>query len=280
VVSLNKVIIALALLNGALALTLQLRQRNAQLARFFDQLIKGDAAYVRRELARGKRADLSTADGTTALMLAAGLQKLSLAEDLLAVGADVDVRNHNGESALMMLAFSATANSTWKLVRPRHIDQLDLHGHSALSGAAITGRCHAVDALIGKGADPLVKGGVGLDAFDSNLWYASGSCLPAMIRAKGLPPHWSLFDPALQGQLRKEDFLDAVSSRGTSWEATDEAFGETLLIGAARRGDAPLVRALLARGANRHAMDRFGEDARRIAARLGHTAITRMLAHE
>src|SRR5512138_3821768 len=75
-----------------------------------DAVLAGDLTQVASVLKNGANVNASNEEGTTALMLAAGLGKLDLVELLIKSGATVDATDARGWTALMKALFNYEMN--------------------------------------------------------------------------------------------------------------------------------------------------------------------------
>jgi ankyrin repeat protein len=101
----------------------------------------------------------------TSLWSAARANDVRAIERLLAEGLDIDARDAQGFSPLMLAAMAGHA-AAFDLLLDRGADPntADLGGNSVLMGAAFKGHVDIVRKLLAAGADPTLRNHAGLDA--------------------------------------------------------------------------------------------------------------------
>lgn len=104
---------------------------------------------------------------TTPLMYAAIQGHYATAEKLLALGANVNMRNKDGGTPLMNAAFAADANIIRLFLQQgANVNARVNNGYSALMFAAMSGGSEAVDVLLQHGADKTARNAEGQRAKD------------------------------------------------------------------------------------------------------------------
>lgn len=121
----------------------------------FETARAGDAVLVREIIDAGAQIDARNADGHTALILAAYHGRGSSVDALLAAGADPNIGDRRGNTALMGAIFKGEEAIVLRLLRePRTaIDARNAAGQTAAMFAALFGKDAVIDALAARGAD-------------------------------------------------------------------------------------------------------------------------------
>lgn len=264
-----------------------------------------DAAEIRRQIAAGTSADIATARGETALLVAVDSRAVNAARALLELGANP--RHHdaagsgaleravrsgnsallsalieraapasNEASALLAIAVqrSDAAAAQLLLAHGAKVAEPDADGMRPLARAARLGDVDMIKLLIDRGAPAAATDALGRSA----LWYAAGSrVLPAVevLLALKVP----VADADREGEtvllaaIRSGD--EAIVRRLIQAGAkVDENRGRGApLRVAAELGNVAIVDALLARKPDVNAVDAFGETALMAAARSGSEAM-------
>ena len=210
----------------------------------------GDLDAVQRLLELGFAVDSRDAQGASALLRACGAGQRSVAEHLLAAGADPALAAHGGASCLAA-AVSARREALVELLLARAVvvDQSLPGAATALMLAAALGFPEILERLLAAGADVHARDAQGQTALHAAARFAFGS----------------------RDSLRARRVMDALLKRGANADATD-AGGLTpllLLVGAHMRPGAEcdpthlgaLLPLLLDAGAAAAAADRRGVSA-------------------
>ena len=123
--------------------------------------------------------DIQNAAGNTPLILAAQLDRQSVAKELelgaAALEADKDVQNNNGDTAVMVAARAGNLDMVSIISSGNYLTHADLnlknrlYNQTALMIAAKAGYLDVVKFLINNGADPNVRGALGKSALDFSV---------------------------------------------------------------------------------------------------------------
>jgi ankyrin repeat protein len=237
----------------------------------------GDAATVRLLLEKGANPNIANDAGATALMWAAGdLEKTRLLVDH---GADVNARSDGGRTPLMIAAGRFGSGAAVKLLlehgaSPSATSPGLVAPSSVLSEAASTGDEAVVLMLIDHGADLKAAGFLPL-VF--SVMTNCAKCIDAFT--KDAPPEllsvaMTLLAPPLGDARMVKTMLD----RGASANAQDPG-GNTILMLAASSGAMPvdIVKTLIEHGADVNAKNPEGMTALDLAKRHGHTPVVDVL---
>ncbi len=196
----------------------------------------------------GMDVDVATAQGKTALMLAARRGRVDFVETLLAAGADVNARNDNGGTALMYAATGGDLD-TIKLLLAHDADvhAIGRNGWTVMTLAAAKGFVDIVRLLLAHGADA--------DARDMYGW------TPLMRAVE---------------QNRPAVVEELLANAPVDPNAQNE-FGATALHRAAALGLADIAGALLGYGADTRRRDREGRTPLKVAELAGHPDVAELL---
>lgn len=260
----------------------------------------GALTAVQRLLELGFAVDARDAQGATALLHACGAGHQAIAELLLNADADPALAADSGMTALAV-AVAARRDALVALVLPRgvEVDQRLPGGTTALMLAAAMGYPELVERLLHAGADLAARDSHGRQALHAAAQFAFET--DDSLRAR------RLFDTLLRRQapLDQADqdgttplllLLGALQRPGTACDATHlgalvpvlldagaplqhaDGRGVTALHACAMHALLPAARVLLARGADRQAVDSFGRTAADVARQLGYVDIAHELA--
>ena len=126
--------------------------------RLVEAVRKGNKAAVRSLLTAHADVNASEADGATALMWAAQLDDLEVADLLIRAGANVSAANDNGATALGLACANASARMVEKLLKAGANPNAALvSGETALMTAAATGNLDVVKLLLAYKTDVNAK---------------------------------------------------------------------------------------------------------------------------
>jgi len=185
---------------------------------------QGDVAAVGAYLAQG--GDVNAVDDEllgTMLMCAASAGHAELACALLEAGAEVDVRDGNGCTALATASFSEQPQIALLLVRAgATLDNQDLLGLTALMVAALSGTASVIRVLLGAGATTDLRDSAGRTAYD----YAqiNGHLVARkLLRAHRLGRATRLKPPALSDEVMaaREAQASAAATEQLAYEAEE-----------------------------------------------------------
>ena len=190
-------------------------------------------------------------EGQTALHLAVHLFNTKEGRDcvrnLLGAGADVDAKDNNCDTPLMLATQQRKGDCVEVLLsHGADVTKKNKSGRTALHWAARFGHVECVQMFIGAGADVNTK--------DNN----GGTAL------------------IIAAQAGKGDCVELLLSHGANVDAKSYD-GRTPLMFAARKGKGDCVEVLLSHGADVDAEDNGGDTALRCAALFGHVECVQML---
>ncbi len=125
---------------------------------------KGQTERVKSLLAGGADVDVSDNSGTTALMHASAEGHTQLVEALLDAGAEVDAQAHDGLTALMVVARGNTQIARALLDAGADVNAKAQQGVTPLMVAVATGKTQIVRTLLDAGAEVNAKADSGMTA--------------------------------------------------------------------------------------------------------------------
>ena len=234
----------------------------------------GDAASVQRLLKSGANPNLQNDAGATALMWATDdAEKTRL---LLEVGADPNTRSGEGRTALLMAAGRYGSSAVVQLLLDHMADASAVtpQGQSAVRAAALAGDADVLRMLVLRGADAKSRA----SAFPYAALSRCSACISQLIdSADQAALNQGMVDSALQGDVAT---LRLTLDRGAQARVLDPAGdGASALILAAgsEYTTVETIRALLERGADLNAKSAKGETALDVAQRKGATPIVELL---
>jgi ankyrin repeat protein len=239
--------------------------------------LNGDATAMKLLLDAGADPNVKNEAGATALMWAVpDSVKMRL---LIDRGADVNVRSDDGRTPLMIAAGQRNAIEAVRLLLDRGADAsaktTTIFGDTTpLLNAAQSGDAAAFQLLVDRGADLKAAG-----PFAVALAYKSGCPKCAELLLAALPPPSVNIAAMLAGPPRGDGrWIRALIERGADPNAVT-ATGRTLLMLAASSDVVPIdtVRALIDRGADVNARSPRGETALTLARMHGATPIVDLL---
>jgi ankyrin repeat protein len=116
--------------------------------------LKGNLEMVKFLVSEGADVNMVNNNGGTALMAASEKGNLEIVKFLVSKGADVNAVNNNGNTALML----ASENGNLEMVKFLFSEGADVNavnniGNTALMNASMFGRLKVVQFLVSKGAD-------------------------------------------------------------------------------------------------------------------------------
>jgi ankyrin repeat protein len=200
-------------------------------------------------IATGADVNVRDLDGRTALMMSAKNDYTEIAQLLITAGADVNARDDDGETALMW----ATEDCYTEIIKlfiaaGDDVDARNSNGATLLMIAAKNGYTEIAQLLIAAGAN--------VDASTPS----GNTALMCTVLGEG----------------RHTEISQLLITAGADVNARDND-GETALIFAARNGNTQLVQLLIASGADVNASDNYGETVLMIVVRKGYTEIEKLL---
>lgn len=234
----------------------------------------GDADQVARLLKNGADPNLQNDAGATALMWATDdAEKTRL---LLGGGADSTLRSSEGRTALMMAAGRFGAGTVVKLLLDHAADPsvLTPQGQSAAAAAALAGDQDVLRILIARGADEKSRAVAFSYAAQSRCF----ACMQLLIgTANQRALNRAMAISAMQGD---ELALKRILKRGADVSAANPAGdgGSVLILAAgSESGTLATLRLLVEKGADLQARDASGATALDVAVRGGATPIAEFL---
>jgi ankyrin repeat protein len=239
--------------------------------RLINAVRHGDVAALRVLL--NQRVDPRTRqkDGSTALHWAAYRDDLESADLLIRAGADVNAANdlgatplwpavQNGNAALVRQLLDAGADPNAALTK----------GETIVMTAARSGNANVVQQLLEKGGNPNASAARGQTA----LMWAAAQRHPDVVQA--------LLNHGADVHARTEVWTELVKTdpdqaSHPDYQITIKQGGNTALMFAARVGDLPSARLLVAGGANVNDQSAYGISATVLAAHSNHDEIVAFL---
>jgi ankyrin repeat protein/cytochrome c551/c552 len=234
----------------------------------------GDADCVRRLLKSGADSNLRNDAGATALMWAT--DDAEKTRVLLEGGADPNLRSGEGRTALMMAAGRFSSGAVVRLLLDHGADPLALspQGQSAARVAALAGDEDVLRILIARGADEKSTAG----ALSSAVQSRCIGCIQLLIDKAD--PRALNRAMTVSAMLGDEAALKMVLDRGADVNVPDPAGdgASALILAAGSESATPAtVRLLVERGADLHARNASGETAFDVATRAGAAPIADLL---
>ncbi len=208
---------------------------NAQGDDLNNAAMNGDLPRVKTLLAKGADINAKDSNGATALIVASLYGNLEVVRELLSKGADINAKDHDGMTALMLASITGHVDVVQVLLaKGADVETKENDGATALILASENGFTEVVKALLAKGADVNAR-------------------LTTKMVATGGPPIGNL-----------------VPMRVTK-------DGRTALMLASGSGYLEVVKALLAKGANVNAKAYDGTTALDAATAGGHADVRALL---
>jgi len=234
-----------------------------------DAAKRGDAATVRALLQNRADVNAGDADGTTALHWASYNDDLESADLLIRAGARVDAATDLGVTPLWNASLNASEMMIRRLLEAgANPNSSLLLGETPTMAAARSGSPAAVEQLVAKGANVNARAARGQTA----LMWAVSQQHPDVVRV--LLAHGA--DVHARSDVWSE--VMAVPPHGhPDYNRAIPHGGDTALMFAARIGDVPSARLLVAAGANVNDADAWGVSATTLAAHAGYRDIVTFL---
>ncbi|MFC5742559.1 ankyrin repeat domain-containing protein [Dyella tabacisoli] len=225
----------------------------------------GHREVAARLLDAGADPALTATNGMTPLAAAVAARREALVTLLLERGVNADQRLPSEATALMVAASMGYPEIVEKLLDAgADINAVDARGHSALHAAAQFGFEHNDSLRAHRLFDTLLKREAGINRADNE------GTTPLLLLLGAQERPGSACDATHIGAL-----LPVLLDAGAQLEHADKR-GVTALHACAMHALLPPARVLLARGADRNAVDAFGRTAADVARQLGYIDI----AHE
>jgi ankyrin repeat protein len=216
-------------------------------------------------LANGADVNVRNADGISSLHIAQLSADVRITKMLLSAGAEVDARDRSGETPLMIACFNGrTDNAEMLLTQGANINARDIDSRTALGFSMRMRKPETVRVLLARGADP-------------NVACKSDGKTPLML-AIGTEQFGDPMGEWAFSQDHLAIVVDLLKS-GANIDAKDKS-GETALMKAVRTGKVEIIKALLDKGAQTQLKNDQLQTAADIATAMGHKKIVDVLANK
>ncbi|KAG8445614.1 hypothetical protein GDO86_010406 [Hymenochirus boettgeri] len=242
---------------------------------------EGNIAALKALLEKCKDVDERNENGQTALMLAAELGNLEVVQELLRKRASCNLEDFDNWTALISAAKEGHLEITRELLDyGANLDHRDMGGWSALIWASYKGHINVVDLLLTKGANPNITG---LQYSVYPIIWAAGrghSDIVKLLLQYGAKVNCSdKFGTTPLIWAARKGHLESVKSLLQMGADVDQegANSMTALIVAVKGGYTDTVKEILKRNPNVNLTDKDGNTALAIAAKEGHTEIVQDL---
>src|SRR5579864_173424 len=244
--------------------------------------IHGSEDCVRFLLEHGADPNVRNGAGATALMWAAGDPgKVRL---LLARGAQVNVASEDGRTPLMIAAHyqDAAASARLLLEAGADVNARDLQGSTALMQAATTGDIEILKVLVAKGANVNAKASSGATALTNAVRFQCLRCMEFLID-QGADVKAStkrgLTALAMAAPLREPAITKTLLAKGAEVNTrNDEGYTPLMFSAYSDFLNAETVKTLLDKGADATVRGNDGETALSLAQKRGNTAVVELLS--
>ena len=232
-----------------------------------------DWDVVRALVQEGADVDARQGDGATALHWAAYWNEVELADLLIRAGADVNSANDLGVTPLWAAAENRSAAMVGRLLDAGADPNAPLlSGETPLMTAARVGAADVTRELLEAGADPAATAGRSQTA----LMWAVAQRHPDVVEA--------LLDYGAAVDARSDVWTEVVKTTPEPWNpeyvTQIPQGGYTPLLFAARVGDLPSAKLLVAAGADVNDQPPYGTSATVVAAHSGHGDVAAFLLEQ
>lgn len=234
-----------------------------------DAARSADAAALRALLQKKLDVNVSDADGTTALHWASYRDEVESADLLIRAGARVDAATDLGVTPLWTACLNGSESMVRRLLQAgANPNAALLLGETPVMAAARSGSPAVVEQLIAKGANVNARAARGQTA----LMWAVSQQHPDVVKV--------LLTRGADVHARSEVWSEVMAVPPHGHPDYNRAIphgGDTALMFAARVGDLPSARLLVAAGANVNDADAWGVSATTLAAHAGYRDIVTFL---
>ncbi|XP_068136432.1 kinase D-interacting substrate of 220 kDa isoform X2 [Hyperolius riggenbachi] len=242
---------------------------------------EGNIAALKTLLDKGKDVDERNENGQTALMIAAEQGNLEVVQELLRKRANVNLEDVDNWTALISAAKEGHIDIIRELLdNNANLEHRDMGGWTALIWASYKGHLDIVELLLSKGANPNITG---LQYSVYPIIWASGrghSDIVKILLQYGAKANCSdKFGTTPLIWAARRGHLESVKSLLQMGADVDQegANSMTALIVAVKGGFTETVKEILKRNPNVNLTDKDGNTALAIAAKEGHTEIVQDL---
>jgi len=238
-----------------------------------DLIVTGTVDEVRAAISAGANVNAADTDGVTPLMRAASAGRADVVRVLIASGAQANTATKTGETSLMMASLGGYADVVDQLLAAKaDAKGKDSQGRTALMAAAFSGDASLIATLLKAGASVGAEDSTGSSALTYAAAEGHTSVVSALLRAGARAGDSELI---LAAGRCNAPVVRLLLDRGMPVDAANA--NSTPLIAAAARNCAGTVDLLLARGANVNAQNNEGATALIRAASDGHAEMVEML---
>lgn len=221
-------------------------------------------------------------------------EDLSTLEDLLIKGADINIKNDDGETPLLIASSKGNINMVNLLLnrgksnifscskfKAPNVNEKSTNGSTALMRATGKGYTEIVKALLAKGANVNIKTDGDFTALMIAAQNGYVDIINALLR-KGADINTKIDNgptPLIQAIVFSNSYetVKILIDKGADVNARAQGRGITALMRASGEGHKEIVRLLLEKGANVNINDDYGLNAVTFAAGSGHTEIVDLL---
>ena len=236
-----------------------------------DAVMRQDATAVRALLGAGADVNVPQNDGATALHWAVHWDDVELVERLLRAGAAVNATNELGVPPLWLACLNASPPVVEKLLASKADPNLALpSGETPLMTAVRTGNMQVVKLLVSRGAN--VNASEHYQGQTALMWAAAGQ-FPEVVRVLlelGA-------DVRARSDVRRRRIGTELNGYNGAAAREIDKGGYTPLLFAAQQGSLDTVQLLVAAGADVNDADPEGASALVVAAHSGHAAVSAFL---